>query len=246
MQPASHDERGLRTAALALAISWIAAATVFSVWPEIDLAVSSLFFAGGIGFPAGDDPTLQYLRWAGWRLSEGIVLLSVIGLAAGAARRAIAGIDPRRWAFVILLYAAGPGLIVDGILKRFSGRARPDDVTAFGGDALFTPALEIAHQCARNCSYVSGEGASAVAFAVSVAVLLSDPSLRIPPRIRAALIVVAVAVACAVSGLRIAMGRHFLSDTVFAALVVLTLAIAFWPVCQRLRWPSFAPALTGR
>ena len=59
----------------------------------------------------------------------------------------------------------GPGLVVNGILKEHWGRARPRDVTQFGGDRRFTPALVIADQCERNCSFSAGHPSAGFALA---------------------------------------------------------------------------------
>ena len=108
-------------------------------------------------------------------------------------------------------------LLVNGVLKTHSGRARPADVAAFGGEAAFTPPLRMADECARNCAFVSGEGAGAVALAIGVGAL-APPSRGL----RAGL----AAMAALVCALRVATGRHFLSDVVFAALLVGMLGLA--------------------
>ena len=55
----------------------------------------------------------------------------------------------------------GAGLVVNGILKDDFGRARPRDIEAFGGSSQFTPAFVVSHECDRNCSFSSGDGAGA-------------------------------------------------------------------------------------
>ena len=52
-------------------------------------------------------------------------------------------------------------LLVNALLKDHWGRARPNETTLFGGDGAFSGPFVIAGQCARNCSFVSGEGAGA-------------------------------------------------------------------------------------
>ena len=48
----------------------------------------------------------------------------------------------------------GPGWVVNEALKNHWGRARPEQVSDFGGAQRFTPALQPADQCVKNCSFV--------------------------------------------------------------------------------------------
>jgi lipid A 4'-phosphatase len=233
--------------ATALVAAFVLAAAVFTLAPQIDIAVSGLFFRPGAGFTLINDASAVWLRWLVWRLSEAMVALAVTGLVAGAFGRWLAGIDPRRWVFVVMLYLLGPGLLVDGFLKRFSGRARPADIAEFGGHAQFTPALEFADQCRRNCSFVSGEGAASVAFALALVVLVRDPALGAGRTVRRAAYALAAAVALTGSSLRIVTGRHFMSDSVMAAHFILALGFLLWLLFLRegRAW-SLAAAADGR
>ncbi len=100
------------------------------------------------------------------------------------------------------------------ILKDNWGRARPSQIEEFGGVAQFTPPLLFADECKRNCSFVSGEGATIASVMIVLVVLLWH---AFPDRRR---LLVAGAVPIGIIGtfLRIIKGRHFLSDTLFAAL----------------------------
>jgi lipid A 4'-phosphatase len=78
-------------------------------------------------------------------------------------------------------------------------------------------------QCLDNCSFVSGEASGAAALAVSVWIVSSrmeSPTLR--RLVRWSMIAAAVLAAF----LRVAKGRHFLSDIIFAGLIVTGLALA--------------------
>jgi lipid A 4'-phosphatase len=112
---------------------------------------------------------------------------------------------------------------VSGVLKEHWGRARPAQV--FSGEAEFTPPFVIADECARNCSFVSGEASSATALAIVSCVLLW-PVLGGRDRRRAVLLLSGVAAAAAL--MRIVTGRHFLSDVVFAAYLTSFVAWALW------------------
>ena len=190
---------------------------VFATWPGIDLAVSGAFFDGE-GFPLARSEALEVVRHAVWNLSIAVTLASLAAWAAwGALPGRGARVAARLWAFPALLMLLGPGLLVNGVLKTYWGRPRPAEIEAFGGEAAFTPAFQMAGECARNCAFVSGEGAGAVAAAIAVGAL-APPSWRL----RAGL----AAVAAAISGLRVATGRHYLSDVVFAAFLMGFVALA--------------------
>lgn len=189
---------------------------LFVAFPGLDIAVSSLFYRPGDGFWLARVHFLDVLRNLFWNASVLVVTVAVLVLP-------LAWVLPapvrrlRGWAvYTIALYALSTGLLVNGLLKSFWGRARPADVEAFGGTAVFTPPFEIADQCQWNCSFVSGEASAVMALALSLDALLA-PRLSCGGR-RALRIGLGAMVALG-SGLRIATGRHFLSDVVFGILL---------------------------
>lgn len=214
-----------RKAARRLLLAYGAALFVFALWPALDLTVSALFYTKGTGFPLADIRGLQILRAIVWNLSIAMVAVSLAALALAAVGRPIRGFGWRPAAFVFLLYLLGPILLVNGFLKWFWGRARPADIGEFGGARAFTPPLLPADQCAANCSFVSGEGSAATALLVSLLVLA--PALRgiLPRAVFGVYLALAVLLPAAGIALRLATGRHFLSDSVFAVLFVLTIAL---------------------
>ena len=199
-----------------LLAAFTAAHLVFATWPAIDLGVSAAFFSEAEGFALSDSVVLHAVRHAVWRAVVIAALMSLALAAIWLALGARARVSPRALAYPGLLALLGPGLLVNGLLKEYWGRARPADVAAFGGEAAFTPPFEMAGECAGNCSFVSGEGAGAVAMALGLGALTPSPWAR------AALAAVA-ALACA---MRVATGRHFLSDVVFGAFLMAFVALA--------------------
>jgi lipid A 4'-phosphatase len=180
-------------------------ALVFVLWPEIDLAVAALAHRPGAGFVLGGDPVAEGIQlWLGR-----VVALwggaSLALLAWGIARRDGARI--RLALYLALSLAIGPGLIVNQLFKENWGRARPSQVTEFGGDRIFSPAFVIAGQCPRNCSFVSGD--ASVGFATLALALLAA-------RRRGVAIAAAIGTGAALGAMRIAQGGHFFSDVVFA------------------------------
>lgn len=209
-------------------LAWLAAvavaAAVFALWPGLDRSASAVFYRGG-AFPLADVALLNLLREGLWDLSIATFLVALLLAVRTLWRGPLAGIGARVWIFVALLYLLGPGLLVNGLLKNNWGRARPAQVTDFGGQAAFTPFWQITDQCDKNCSFVSGEGSASVALAISVFVIVA--ALRPPLPAGLAGTLRSLAVLAAVLGLfqRLATGRHFLSDTVFAALFVAGIAL---------------------
>lgn len=213
----------------------IVAAVVFSLWPGLDLAATGLFYTPGQGFLLDRSPTLTTMRWAIWYLVEAAVALSCLGTVLAVFRVRLLGLPLRVWGFVALVFALGPGLLVNAILKSNWGRARPSDVVQFGGAHEFTPALLPAHECASNCSFVSGEGSASFALGVSAIVVIAALSPRLGRKPARVLTALAVVIAFAGAAQRLMTGRHFLSDTVFAALFVIAIGMVLLRVIRPLR-----------
>lgn len=207
-----------------LLAGWIAAVALFCGAPSVDLAISGLFWHAGAGFDVITNPLWEWLRQRLWDLALIVLVVAIVAMVRAFAKgRNVCGLPSRAWGFVVTLYLLGPGLIVNGVLKAYSGRARPAFVTEFGGTKLFTPAGQFADQCTRNCSFVSGEVSAAVALAVALW-LASVLWSRIERWQRLYLRAVALFIPAFVIVQRVATGRHFASDAVFAALITLTLA----------------------
>ena len=219
---------------LMLILAAALAFAVFAARPGIDLWVTGLFFNTATGLFSMDSGLPNTIRLAIWRLSEAMLMASVMAVVVGLWTKADVLAVPRRVsAYILTLYLLAPGLLVDGILKRLWGRARPADVTEFGGTLLFTPPHLFAHQCARNCSFVAGEMAGAVALAVAVVMIVHLWKDRISARAYRGAVAVAVLLPVYAGFQRIAAGRHFLSDVIFATLFVLMVAVALRAIMFR-------------
>ncbi|MBB4285005.1 phosphatase PAP2 family protein [Roseospira goensis] len=193
---------------------------VFVVVPQVDLGVSALFYDAGTGLFVAEGPILNAIRKGVPPLLYAAVVFVVLlwvgdRMVPGPRRGRPSG---RQVLFLVGSLALGPGLIVNGVLKEWWGRARPSDIEAFGGAAIYTPPWMIADQCATNCSFVSGH--AAIGFWVVAFALLVPRRHRVPAMI-AALLFGAI-----VGGARIVVGAHFLSDIVFAGVIVI--AVTLW------------------
>lgn len=225
MPPADALRAGLVLAALATLVL-----ILFAVWPGLDLALSGLFYRPGAGFAAQDQPLAEAFRQAVWNLSIGLVVASALCLVAALAGYRALGLPPRLWVFILSLYALSTGVLVNGILKAYWGRARPAQVTEFGGDARFTPAWQVSDQCESNCSFVSGEVSGTVALSVGLWLILDALAPRLGPGVVRLGRVIALALPVLVALQRVASGRHFVSDAVLSALFTLMVAAALSPL----------------
>lgn len=192
------------------------AAIVFTAFPEVDLWAASLFWRPEAGFWTGDSLYAQFWYVGITRFRNLVVIPASVGLLIlwAVRRRLPFGIPPRAFLLVLGTLAIGSGLVVNEALKNHWDRARPRDVEPFGGEAEFTPALVPAEECEDNCSFVSGH-ASFVFVGYALALLAR--------RRRAA--IAAVTVLGALAGLgRMMQGGHFLSDIVFAGIVLFGVA----------------------
>lgn len=183
----------------------------FLFFPEVDLWVSSQFFDPAQGFVFKNLPFFQ-------RAKNTVPVLAGL-LAGGSLAVLLASFWPGKPAwrarrrpalFVLLVMLLGPGLVVNTVLKDQWGRARPAQVTEFGGEDRFTPAFVISDQCDRNCAFVSGD--ASVGFALVALAFVS--------RHRRRWLIASFAVGGFYSLMRLGQGGHFLSDVSFAFFAV--------------------------
>jgi len=195
----------------------VASLALFYFVPGVDLFVSRLFYGSPGGFALATWPPLHALegsiRWITWLIlmvaALGAVWLRLFG-------RPLWRFDRNALIFLVAALAIGPGIVVNTVLKDHWGRARPNQIEAFGGTKQFTPAPLPADQCTRNCSFVSGHAAlgfSLIGFAFLMPV----------GRWRDRAMIAALSFGALVGFARIASGHHFLSDVVDAGLVIVAM-----------------------
>ena len=226
---------------IAYLMALVLAQAVFAAFPGIDIAVSALFHTEGRGFTWGEGPA-PTINLVIRRISEivAFALLAAVlfGLVTGKFRRNTLSLV----AYPALCAAVAAGVIVNLLFKAQIGRARPADVVEFGGAARFTPAWQVDAQCLDNCSFTSGETALAASLAIPLVVILWPHLSR--NRGRAVAVAAAALYIGIVSLLRIGLGRHFLSDTIFSVLIAGGAALALYPILRiaeaRLPLPLFA------
>ena len=147
---------------IALVIA-VVVGVLFAVYPRLDLEISALFFDPRTGlFKVNAQPWVMHSRAAARWLTALIVApacLAIIGKLIMPGRRMLIG--GRAVLFLVLTMALGPGILANVILKDHWGRARPIDVTEFGGAYRFTAWWDPRGDCPDNCSFIAGEPSGA-------------------------------------------------------------------------------------
>lgn len=180
-------------------------ATIFLLYPELDIMVSSFFFDDN----HFDKNYLPYMIvFDGVRVITfltTIVLLILFALTF--VGRVYKNFTRKNLIFLILAFILGPGLIVNAVLKDNWKRARPYQIEEFGGKNKHTPPFIISNARKRNGSFVCGHAAVGFAFVAFGFVF----------RRREKEIFFASLFAGSLIGLvRMAQGGHFFSDVIFS------------------------------
>lgn len=143
-----------------------------------------------------------------------------------------------KWLFVFLCISVGPGLVANVIFKQNWGRARPVHIEEFGGTKKFTLPMIRANECnGGNCSFVSGEASNI--YSVFFGLALVSKSLM-----RRRMLQFALIGGTAAGFVRIAQGKHFLSDVIFAGIFMWITALLLWWLIFVV-WPQ-QPIIIGR
>ncbi len=189
----------------------------FSVWPELDLVVSGLFYVPEQGFIGPDLWALRALTDTAYYGARALGALFALGaIIALIRRRPWLRLPAKAWLFLLLGLLLGPGLVANVIFKDNWGRARPHTVEAFGGTATYTPPWVLSKACDTNCSFVSGDGAFGF--------FLPSFAYVVAPARRRRVFWSGMGLGCLFGGARVVMGAHFLSDVLYAAVLMLLVA----------------------
>jgi len=223
---------------------------VFGIFPELDLKLASLFYdAPTRSFPLKLDWVAAYARdgamWIAWGIATPAIAAVIIKLIRPDRPLLMSG---RAIVFLLLTLTLSAVVLSNLTFKSYWGRPRPVLVTEFAGDLPFVAWWDPRGQCGRNCSFFSGEGATAFwTFA---------PAALTPPAWRPLAYAAATLFGVVTSVLRMAFGGHFFTDVAAAGLVtflVIWLAYGYiyrWPwtklsdaavdaALTRIAWPGF-------
>nr|WP_321455299.1 phosphatase PAP2 family protein [uncultured Cohaesibacter sp.] len=212
-----------------MSIAILLISATFLIVPELDLWVSGLFYDHKQGFWLKALYFPARLRKLGLFLPRMAILLLLAFIVARLfwpPLKRLASLSTVLFLFVSTLI--GPGLIINGILKSFWGRARPIQTEQFGGDWPFSPIWVIKDHCQGNCSFVSGE--ASMAFWLLGLVLL----LPLGWRMGGGWLIATLGLFISMN--RIAFGGHYLSDILLAWALTGWTMLALLLLWQRLDW----------
>lgn len=223
---------------VALFCAWWILFGLFSIFPQLDLAVANMFFVPAQclafakpsqicgSFPYSDDPHMRFLREVFFQLPYIVAAILCWMLAHcwqqhGATFKTLRARNLKVALGSLLL---GPVLVVNLWLKAFSGRPRPRQTDLFGGTLDFVHAGSFAGKCVSNCSFVSGEAAAA-GWLFCLIFIIPQPA-------RTALAPPIAVVSILIPALRVAFGGHYLSDAVLGWLSSLVIFSALLALSQ--------------
>jgi lipid A 4'-phosphatase len=202
---------------------------LFGVYPELDLKLASLFYDPATkSFPLKSSTLAEFARdaamWIAWGLASPAIVALVMKLVRPDRRLLISG---RAIVFLLVTLLLSAGVLTNFTFKSYWGRPRPVVVTQFNGPERFVAWWDPRGSCDRNCSFFSGEGATAF--------WTYAPAALTPPAWRPLAYVAATAFGVATSALRMAFGGHFFTDVAAAGLV--TFLVVWLAHGYIYRWP---------
>jgi membrane-associated PAP2 superfamily phosphatase len=214
---------------IALALS-LAVGTLFGFYPELDLKLAALFYdAPSKSFPLKLDAAAMVARdaamWMAWGLAAPALVALVIKLLQPQRPLMMSG---RAILFLLGTLVLSAGVLSNLTFKSYWGRPRPVAVTQFNGPYPFVPWWDPRGSCARNCSFFSGEGATAF--------WTYAPAALAPPAWRPLAYAAATLFGVITSALRMAFGGHFFTDVAIAGLV--TYLVIWLAYALIYRWTS--------
>ncbi len=195
-------------------ISSVAAACLFMIYPELDIAISRKFYEAGKGFLHAHNPYIVYIFKIIPKITKIFAVICVLAIS-GKIFLKYDWRDVLKTPASFLLIAAllGPALTVSYGFKEHVGRARPRDITEFNGTKHFTSPLEVSSECSTNCSFSSAHAAMGFYF-TSLAWIAPMPYQTI-------IFLLTFLFGSIVGFGRILQGGHFFSDIIFSFIVIM-------------------------
>lgn len=198
-----------------ISIIFTALSSIFLVaYPDFDIFLSQLVFCQDKGFIYRNHYLAQLIYLSIPTLTKALVLICLIYLIyIGIRSRSVKKMILSGSFFLLLAALAGPGIIVNSLMKENFGRARPIQITEFNGQKEFSKAFEFSEQCSHNCSFSSGHAAMAYYF-TALAYVAGGAYFSV-------IYLSGLMFGTAVGISRILMGGHFASDVLVSGFIVL-------------------------
>jgi lipid A 4'-phosphatase len=186
---------------------------LFGIYPELDLKLAALFYDPATRkFPLKFDTLAAIARDGAMWIAWGLALPAIVAPLAKLVRPDRPLLIPGRAViFLLVTMALAAGVLTNLTFKSYWGRPRPVVVTQFTGPEQFVPWWDPRGSCDRNCSFFSGEGATAF--------WTYAPAALAPPAWRPLAYAAATLFGVMTSVLRMAFGGHFFTDVAAAGLV---------------------------
>jgi lipid A 4'-phosphatase len=223
---------------------------LFGLYPELDLKLAALFYDPATrSFPLKLDTLAMFARdgamWIAWGLALPPIIALLVKLARPDRPLLMSG---RAVQFLLITLVLSAGVLTNLTFKSYWSRPRPVMVKQFNGPLDFMPWWDPRGHCDKNCSFFSGEGATAF--------WTLAPAALTPPAWRPLAYAAATVFGVVTSLLRMAFGGHFFTDVAVAGLVTFLVIwlvhgyIYRWPrtrmtdadidaALTRLAWPGF-------
>lgn len=188
-------------------------AIVYALFPQIDLVAARLFYDPVTRtFPASFSRTLEFLRQAAmviaWLFAAPAILAFLAKLIWPHKPLLISG---RTMVFILFTITMSAGILTNAIFKQNWGRPRPAATADFNGKWEFKPWYDSSGACPKNCSFFSGEAATAF--------WTYAPASLAPATFRPIAYAAATVFGAATGFLRMTFGGHYLSDVIVAGIV---------------------------
>lgn len=209
-----------------LTLITIIAIVIFLLFPNLDIATSSLFYKQGEGFIYSHVIFSRAIYDSVRVITIIIVLASLLVLLNEAIKNKSPNFSQKflqpiikkipfskkQIYFLFLVLIITPGIIVHGVIKPEWERARPRQIIEFGGDKQFSSFYHI-NSNQDGKSFASGHAATGFSL-VALAYMFAAKYRR---RVFVATLTYAIIVALC----RVWQGGHFLSDVTFSGILTL-------------------------
>lgn len=227
---------------LAFSALWIVLFAIFNLFPKLDLLASNIFYReAACRFPEMVERICGYFPYSQQGILAVIRKIFFYAPAIAAIWLLVRLLNnfqhhgatycrkkTRELSVALISFVAGPLFLVNSIIKEVSNRPRPRQTDLFGGSESFFAAGNFGGTCTGNCSFVSGEAASAGWLACLV--------LLLPAPLRPLLGPPIIVLSLLSSYLRVAFGGHYLSDVMLgwlSSLVVYAAVAAYFEMSQQ-------------
>ncbi|OQW56693.1 MAG: hypothetical protein A4S14_21160 [Proteobacteria bacterium SG_bin9] len=186
---------------------------VYALFPQLDLVAARLFYDPVTKtFPASFNGTLIFLRHSAMVVAWLFAAPAIIALLAKLIwPRKPLMMSGRKAVFIVFTITVSAGILTNALFKQHWGRPRPAATAEFNGKWDFKPWHDSSGACPRNCSFFSGEAATAF--------WTYAPASLAPVTLRPVAYAAATVFGVATGVLRMSFGGHYLSDVIVAGIV---------------------------